>query len=214
MYQSELNMMKQAIIGLVNEVDYDFCFGCYNYGKIGDFKSVECLWCKEFICNECNNLYKYTISNKEHDVCESCYQQLRKNNSIILKLSERGKNTLTWDQLSQIFNNPVEVIDDMLEQISDELLTGEYYRYELNLLNFTEITGGIIYLFVKINMKDVPENDEIDTDEIDTDEINDVIEEINTYLAGSFDGFSYGHDEINSLYLNKSDKITMDIECM
>jgi|APFre7841882724_1041349.scaffolds.fasta_scaffold141265_1 hypothetical protein len=210
--EADYEMLKQAVLGLASEVEYVFCLGCYNYGKNNKFKSIACMWCKDSVCNECSILHNYSIDGTNYEVCDSCYKNLSGKNSIIFKLSERGKNNLTLDRMIDIFSHPGQVFDYMIDKISEELMSGEYYQYELNLINFSDIDGTVC-LLVNIDSSDKIEQDEINDG--DEEEIDDIIEEIGTHLSETIDGFSFDKEEPPCSFLKNPDmteKIIIDME--
>lgn len=205
MEQTRYDVLVQGVMNLTHDVGYNFCFGCYSYGKSDSFKSIKCDICQECICQECGPIFSYSIIKKSYDLCENCHHKLTSDNTIVLLLTERGNNILSLDR----FINPKDVIEHMVDQINDQLEGGEYYQYTLDFINTLPADNGL-YLIVEISH--IEENT--------TEDIDDVIDEIKLYLSEMSDGFLIDSSFINNTNDNENnnknitEEITLDLECI
>ena len=156
------DLLVQGVMNLAQEVNYNFCLECCNFGKTSEFKTSKCCLCHEYICQGCGPILEYIIHKKQYDVCKSCHEQINNDNTLVLLL-----HTNQPDKLN------TEIIESVLDQIEDHLESSEYYQYELNFAGLLPGNDNI-YLIVSIDLKEDADSDY---------DIADVIDEINFYLS-------------------------------
>ena len=172
----QLNLLKQVVREMASEVNYNFCLGCYCYGKMDEFESIICLICKEPSCSFCNGIHTRTIESNDHKLCGCCNKVLSSDTVILMKVSIPDKSINMTQDITE------DMIEKILDQIEENLNGTEYFQYELNCID-TFKNNEDIYLLVEIRTEDGIEDGTEDKTEDGIDiNTDDVIDEIILYL--------------------------------
>ena len=203
---SELMLLKQALANLADEVGYNFCYGCYNFGKSADYYSGVCDICREWTCDSCSDIHTHSINTSEYTMCGDCYSIINNPKSFMMKILDRTNSEFArWDQFISIFKNPEDVAEHMIDIIEDYLTGGLYYQYQLDLLTLFRGSKDECYLGLEFNLREgYGELDGIVSKE-------ELIEEMMSCIDDGIDGFSFdlGDEMIKDGTLDK--EIVLDL---
>lgn len=151
---NEINLLKNAIANLTDETGYNFCFGCYGFGKSEEYKISSCIVCKENICNICDIINTFCLFDS--NVCNDCYTILSQESTLLFKIYGISFDETLINQL-----------EDIIDQLDLHLNNCEYDESEISLLNVVD--NDSIYLICCITNYQTDIVDELQTYLCDND---------------------------------------------
>jgi len=197
----ELEMLRHAVTELTDEVGYNFCHGCYNWGKSTEYPTIKCSSCNSFACDKCDSIQQLSYSDQTTNVCDECYKSYGTGKFFIVTLTDQIKAApLEWDQLEVYFKDFSETLYYMINVVNDYFELGEYGNYSIELVGYWKGPNGEVMVGLEFFSEDSTEETTI----------GELVEDLRSYLYEAINGFKFLAD---SEYLNSEnvqDKLIID----
>lgn len=169
----ELKLLKESVTVLASEAGYNFCFGCYKWGKKGDFYAGICDGCHEWHCDMCSgfDILSYENSDNHLQLCSTCSKEFN---------TDDLKYVFIRIPVSSDDENFTDIAYQMLDGINDYFSGGPHYQYVVNIIgtksqvDVYDTDHGLIGFSFDIS-EDYPDHEINET-------LEDLVEDLTSYL--------------------------------
>ncbi len=160
--ENEISLLRMAIVGIADEANISFCYGCHNWGKSYEFTVAQCVGCGEWECNECGTVHKIIHENLCLQLCNGCFTSVSKKYTI-LTLYDGDKPVCHGDN-DELFIKTDFMYDTM--DTLDDAYSGSHYDYHLRLIGVGRGPENEIILGIGFVLEEGYEDDGVSVEEL------------------------------------------------